>query len=50
MVVDTGAVKDLLRDLLPLALKGGSVEQLASRRPWPSSSNVTGGTGLWWDV
>ncbi|KAL4858773.1 Translation initiation factor IF-2 [Chlorella vulgaris] len=50
MVVDTGAVKDLLRDLLPLAFKGGAVEQLASRRPWPSTSNVTGGTGLWWDV
>ncbi len=50
MIVDTETVKASLLDLLPRALQGEPVQQLAGRLPWPRGSQSREGSGLWWDV
>ena len=50
MIVDTVAVKSALLRLLPHALAGEGVLQLAQRLPWPSSPHVGSSSGLYWEV
>lgn len=50
MLVDTAAVKRALEELLPPALRGTRVQELARRRPWPPRPKQSGGTGLWWEI
>lgn len=47
MLVDTQRLKEMLMAVLPDALKGASVAQLAPRLPWPAATkNRT--SVLWW--
>ena len=47
MLVDTQRLKEMLLDVLPDALKGASVAELAPRLPWPAGAkNRT--SLLWW--
>lgn len=50
MIVDTDTVRRMLLGLLPRALAGESVAELAPRLPWPRGSSSSEGSGLWWDV
>ena len=50
MIADAATIQELLYEVLPPVLKGGSGASVAAlARPWPTLEDPSGGTGLWWD-
>ena len=49
MIVDTQRIREMLSEVLPLALKGAPVAELAQRLPWPATLAKNKSSVLWWD-
>ena len=50
MVADVATIRELLYEVLPPVLRGGSGATVAAHaRAWPTLEQPSGGTPLWWD-